>query len=130
VRFIKFAGQAVSRLGRRTNREALICLAGHTVGKRVQSDGKTVDAGRRPQPVAAQNRWQNIQWLHLSGEAPDEVHVYECWSYAACMGGWPRHAINIIDVQLRMGFAEFQQEDASTGPSGPFYPPTYQPASK
>ena len=115
-----------------TNREALMPWPGSKAAAVCQADGKTVAAGPPcppPQPCPHPKIYGEHPVAYTSQvRTPDEVHVYDVGRLPHGQGGMVEaHQYYRIEQSAHWDLRLPSKKTASTGPRGPFYPPTYQP---
>jgi hypothetical protein len=112
-----------------TNREALMPWPGTKQAGVCNADGKTVAAGPPPQPCPRPKIYSEHPVAYTSQvRTPDEVHVYDVGRMPHGQGGMDEaHQYYRIEQSAHWDLRLPSKKTASTGPRGPFYPPTYQP---
>jgi hypothetical protein len=117
------------------NRESLMPWPGTKPLGVCNADGKTIAAGAPAKPCPPP---QPCPQLKIYGEhpvaytsqvrTPDEVHVYDVGRMPHGQGGMDEaHQYYRIEQSAHWDLRLPSKKTASTGPRGPFYPPTYQP---
>jgi hypothetical protein len=118
-----------------TNREALMPWPGTKPVGVYNADGKTVAAGAPakpcppPQPCPRPKIYGEHPVAYTSQvRTPDDVHVYDVGRMPHGEGGIDEaHQYYRIEQSAHWDLRLPSKKTASTGPRGPFYPPTYQP---
>src|SRR5260221_7409851 len=117
-----------------TNREALMTWPGTKAAGVCNPDGKTVAAGPPakpcpPTPPCPPKIYGEHPVAYTSQvRTPDEVHVYDVGRLPHGQGGMiEAHQYYRIEQSAHWDLRLPSKKTASTGPRGPFYPPTYQP---
>ena len=117
-----------------TNRETLMPWPGGKTVAGCQADGKTVAAGPPPKecmpPPCPRPKIYGEHPVAYTSQVrtPDDVHVYDVGRLPHGQGGMVEaHQYYRIEQSAHWDLRLPSKKTASTGPRGPFYPPTYQP---
>ena len=118
-----------------TNRETLMPWPGTKPVSVYNADGKAVVAGAPakpcppPQPCPRPKIYGEHPVAYTSQvRTPDELHVYDVGRMPHGQGGMDEaHQYYRIEQSAHWDLRLPSKKTASTGPRGPFYPPTYQP---
>jgi len=117
-----------------TNRTALMPWPGTKQAGVCNADGKTVAAVPPakpcpPPPLCPPKIYGENPVAYTSQvRTPDEVHVYDVGRLPHGQGGMiEAHQYYRIEQSAHWDLRLPSKKTASTGPRGPFYPPTYQP---
>src|SRR5260221_6231703 len=115
-----------------TNRAALMAWPGIKQAGVCNADGKTVAAGppAKPCPPPCPPKIYGEHPVAYTSQVrtPDEMHVYDVGRLPHGQGGMiEAHQYYRIEQSAHWDLRLPSKKTASTGPRGPFYPPTYQP---